>query len=134
MANPRKAEVLVADAEPVARTGMIHLINSHPKLRVCAEAETQAMARELCERHKPAVLVLDVAMGDGLSLIHDLPRWSRETRVVVFTSTNDALAVQRAFKAGACAYVTRRDPVAAVIAAVVAALAGDRYVGPRVQH
>lgn len=134
MAHPKKADVLIADAEPVARCGLVSLINSHPRLRVCAEAETLALARELCSKHKPAVLVLDPAMGDGFALIKDLPRWSRETRVVVFTGMNDALAVQRAFKVGACAFVTRRDPVSALMNAVVGALSGERHVGPHVEH
>lgn len=134
MTHPRKADVLVADAEPVARCGLVHLINSHPKLRLCAEAETLALARELCSKHKPAVLLLDPAMGDGFSFIKDLPRWSRGTRVVVFTGMSDALAVQRAFKAGACAFVTRRDPVSALMNALVGALTGERHVGPCVEH
>ena len=126
--------MLIADAEPVARCGLVHLIGSHPLLRVCAEAETLAVARELCVKHKPAVLVLDPAMSDGFTFIKDLPRWSRGTRVVVFTGSNDALAVQQAFKAGACGFVTRRDPVSALIAAVVGALKGERHVGPCVEH
>ena len=126
--------MLVADAEPFARCGLVHLINSHPKLHVCAEAETLALTRELCSRLKPAVLVLDPAMGDGFSFIKDLQRWSRGTRVVVFTGTSDAFAVQQAFKAGACGFVTRRDPVSALIAAVVGALGGERHVGPHVEH
>lgn len=134
MAHPRKADVLIADAEPVARTGLLHLINSHPKFRVCAEAATLDRTREMCIRHQPAVLVLDPAMGDGFTLIKDLPKWSRGTRVVVFTRMNDALAVQRAFKAGACAFVTRCDPISALMTAIIGALTGERHVGPQVEH
>lgn len=134
MAHPRKADVLVADPEPVARNGLIHLINSHPELRVCAEAETLPLTRELCSKHKPAVLVLDPAMSDGFTFIKDLPRWSRGTRVVVFTGLNDMLSVQRAFKAGACGYITRHDSVASLMAAIGGALVGERHLGPRVQR
>lgn len=134
MAHPRKADVLVADSEPVARAGLVHLLNSHSRLRVCAEAEMLDAVRELCLRHKPAVLVLDPAMGDGFTFIKDLPRWSRDTRAVAFTSLGDALSVQRAFKAGVCGYVTRRDPVVAVMTAIVGALTGERHVGPRVEN
>jgi DNA-binding NarL/FixJ family response regulator len=74
MAYPRKADVLIADAEPVARAGLISLINSHPSLRVCAEAEDLKSARVLVAKHRPAVAVLDVARGDGVAFIKDLPR------------------------------------------------------------
>ncbi len=126
--------MLIADAEPVTRCGLVHLINSHPLLRVCAEADSVAQARQMCSRHKPALLVLDAAMSDGFTLIKDLPRWSRRTRVVVFTGLRDALAVQRAFKAGACAFLTRHDPIPALMHALAGALTGERHVGPCVEH
>ncbi|MEO7318275.1 MAG: response regulator transcription factor [Chthoniobacteraceae bacterium] len=129
-----KANVIVADAEAVARFGLVKLIDSHKQLRVCAEAESLSAARELCAKHQPEVVVLDPAMGDGFAFIKDVPRWSPRTRVVAMTGLEDALSVQRAFKAGACGYVTRRDPVAAVIAAILGAVAGERHVGPRVEH
>jgi len=134
MAHPRKADILVVDSEPVARTGLLHLINSHPRLRVCGEAETLSRARELCQCHQPQVLVLDTGIGEAFAFMKDLPRWSRKTRVVVFTEVHDALAVQRAFQAGACGFVTRRDPISALIAAVLGALSGERHVGPQVEH
>jgi DNA-binding NarL/FixJ family response regulator len=126
--------VVIADAEPVARCGLRHLIESHEALRLCAEAEHLPLARELCVKHKPAVLVLDPAMGDGFAFIRDLRRWSARTQVVAFTALGDAASVQRAFKAGACGYVTRRDPVAALLGAIVGAVSGERHVGPGVER
>lgn len=135
MAAPQKANVVVADAEPVARLGLIHLINSHARLQVCAEAETVAEAREVCAKWQPDLLVLDpgLSAGEGFALIKDLPRWDADARVVAFTSLDDAISIQRAFKAGARAYVTRRDPIETLIAALNGALDGFRYVGPRLQ-
>ncbi len=134
METLRKCNVLAVDAEPLARLGLVHLINAHPSLRVCAEAESIAQARELCALHQPAVLVLDPAQEDGFALIRDLPRWSPQTRVVVLTGLEDAGSVQRAFLAGACGYVTRRDPVASLIEAILGALSGDRLLAPRAQR
>jgi len=135
MAQPRKADVLIADAEAVARMGMVQLINSHPGLRACGDVETLDEARVRCEREQPAVLlVLDVAMGDGLTFIKDLPRWSRWTRVVVYTALSDVLALQRALRAGAFGYATRRDSAKEVLGVIAGAAAGERKVGPRVER
>ena len=132
----RKASVLLVDAEPVMRCGLLHLINSHAVLQVCGEAETLPAARAACERWKPEVVVLDVAKGggEGFALVKELPRWNAALRVVAFTGLEDAASVQRALRAGVCGYVTRRDPVAALLAAITGALAGERHVGPRVEH
>ncbi len=134
MEIPRKCSVLAADAEPLARRGLVSLINEHAPWQVCAEAESMAQARELCALHRPDVLVLDPAQGDGFTLIRDLPRWSGQTRVVVLTRLADAVSVQRAFQAGACGFITRCDPVPALLSALEGALRGERYMGPRAQR
>ena len=136
MRTQKKASVLLVDAEPVMRCGLLHLINSHAALHVCAEAETLPAARAACEKWKPDAVVLDVAMGggEGFALVRELPRWNAALCVVAFTGLEDAASVQRALRAGVSGYVTRRDPVAALLGAITGALAGERHVGPRVEH
>lgn len=136
MRNPRKSNVLIVDAEPVARCGLLHVVNSHEALHVCAEADTPSSARAACERSKPDVVVLDVAMsgGEGFALVKELPQWNPKLRLVAFTRLEDTASVQRALRAGACGYVTKLDPVAALIAAIMDCLQGRRHVGPRVGH
>lgn len=133
MSNPRKARVLIADAEAVARFGLVQLLASHSRLAVCGEAESLSTARELIARLKPDVLVFDPAMGEGCTFLRDLPRWCATTRAVALTNLCDALSVQRALKAGVCGYVARRDPVEAVLLAVLAAAEGRRHIGPRIE-
>jgi DNA-binding NarL/FixJ family response regulator len=134
MANSRKMNVLVVDAQPVARVGMVLLLNSHARLRVCAEADSAPAARELCARHQPEFAILDLAIGDGFALLKEFPRWAPGIRVIAFTALEDALSVQRALQAGAQGYVTRLDPAAELLTAIDCVLGGQRHVGPRVAH
>lgn len=136
MRNPSKSNVLIVDAEPVARCGLSQIINSHKALRICGEADSLPAAREACERWRPEVVVLDVALGggEGFALVKELPRWNAALCVVAFTGLEDTASVQRALRAGVAGYVTRRDPVTALIGAIIGALAGQRRVGPRVEH
>ena len=134
MASLKRAEVLVAHAEPVARAGLVHLLAAHPRLHVCAEAEAASQVRPLCDRHHPSVLVFDPGMGDGFSLIKDVRQKNPSTHVVVFSGSDDSVTVQRAFRAGACGFVTRRDPAAALTSTVVAAIDGTRHLGPSSEH
>ena len=134
MANSKKASVLVVDAEPVARYGLVQLINAHAALRVAGEADNLRAARELALRLKPEVVVLDPAMGDGLHFVKELARCGAHSRVVAFTSLDDAVSVQRAFKAGVCSYLTRQDSIVVLLAAIIGAVVGVRHVGPRVER
>lgn len=134
MSNNRKISVLIVDAHPIARLGLVHLLNGHGRLRVCGEADSSPTARELCARHRPDLAVLDLALGDGFGLLKEFPRWAPGIRVVAFTSLEDALSVQRAFQGGAHGYVTRLDPVAELLTAIDCTLAGQRHAAPRVAH
>jgi DNA-binding NarL/FixJ family response regulator len=133
MATNRKVGVLIVDAEAVARYGLVTLINSHASLRVAGETDSLVLASEMASRLKPEVVVVDPALGDGVHFIAELRRSKARPNVVAFTAMEDALSVQRAFQAGVCGYVCRRDPLAAIIAAIVGAAKGERHVGPRVE-
>ncbi|MEO7933876.1 MAG: response regulator transcription factor [Chthoniobacterales bacterium] len=133
MPKSKKIQVVVADAEPMARLGVRHLLEAHDRLEVCAEAACARSARDLCAKWQPGLLVLDAVLADGFTLIQDLPQWSAATRVVVFTGQADATTVQRALQAGALGYVTRLDPVSALLGAMLEAAEGRRMVGPQVE-
>ena len=134
MAINRKANVLVVDSEPVARFGLVQLINSHACVRVCGETDSLAIARELASRLKPEIVVVDPALGDGFHFITEMVRAKTRPHIVAFTALQDVASVQRALKAGACGYVTRRDTLEAVMSAIVGAISGERHVGPRIER
>lgn len=126
--------VLVIDPEPIARFGLVQLISSHGGLAVVGEAESVCAGRDLCMKVKPSVVVLDPAMesGEGFGLIREVPRWAPQAKVVAFSGQVDASCIQRAFSAGACGYVTRRDPVESVMQVILGAAAGEHQMSPRV--
>jgi DNA-binding NarL/FixJ family response regulator len=126
--------VLVVDAEPVSRCGLACLLGAEERLRVVAQADALPVARALCVQHQPQVVVLDPMLGDGIAFIRELKRWCAQARVVVFAAQPDALGVQQALQAGAWGYVSRRDPVAALLGAVLGALEGQRVLGPQVER
>ena len=133
MEGRSKKRVLIVDAEPIVRLGVMKLLRSEVTLSLCGEAESLPQARECCIKQKPHVVVLDPAVGDGVGFIKEVGRWSSGCRVVVFTSILDVVTIQRAFKAGVAAYVTKQDPLSSLVAAITGSLAGERHMSPRVE-
>jgi DNA-binding NarL/FixJ family response regulator len=130
-----KSTVLIAQHEPVMLMGLACLINGHEKLQVCAQASTANMALELCERHRPDIVVLDPALdASGTSLLRDLAHRAPDSRNIVFTRVADALSVQRSLCAGALGYVTWQDPAVDVLTTILQALQGHRHLGQKVQQ
>lgn len=130
----QKSTVLVFEQEPITRAGLVHHIQTHERLCVCATAAAQAEARTLCAEWRPALVVMDCLAPGGLGLMKELPRWSPGVQVVCFTQAEDTLSVQRVLRAGARGYVTRCDSAEALLQTLLGVLAGERQVGPRVSE
>ncbi len=132
MSALKDTNIVIVEAESMARFGLLQLINKEPKLRVCGEASCLVGARELCEKHQPHLVVFDIALGDGVNFIKDLPQWSPATRVVVHTGAVDVVLIQRAFKAGVLGYVSRHDSTESLLMAIHGALKGTRHMSQKV--
>ena len=131
-----KFRVLVVDGVPLTRGGLISLIHQHPMMLVCAEAGNAPAARQLCEREKPNIVVLDgpVQRGDEIELLHDFRKLHPPARTLILSDREDAFSVQRAFRAGARAYVSKQDEAAALLAALELVVGGGLFASPRVLH
>jgi DNA-binding NarL/FixJ family response regulator len=134
MNSLKETTILIAEAEPIARLGLLHLINQEPALHVCGEACSLSDARDMCAQHLPDIVVLDLSMGDGLAFIKDLPQWSPLTKVVIYTTVMQIQTVQRAFKAGALGYVSRRDSGRSLLTAILGAVHGERHISPSLEN
>lgn len=132
----QKIAVLVVHYEPVMRIGLKALIESHPALRVCAEADTALAARHHCESLQPQVVLLALApaAGWGFTMLRELRHCAPEASFVVFAESDDSATMQRAFEAGARSCVTHTCPAAEVVAAILHALDGGLYAAPRLAH
>lgn len=100
-----KATALVAEDEGVLRDELcMHLAALWPELRIVAHAANGLEALQLMERHRPAILFLDIQMP-GLTGLEVAQQADRRTHVV-FVTAYDAHAVA-AFERGALDYVLK---------------------------
>ena len=97
--------VLIIDDEPPARELLASMLGAHPQVEIVGEAGHLEEARALCQKHRPAVLFLDIEMGvdNGFSLLDGLesPR-----PVVVFVTAHDDFTIA-AFDADAVDYLLK---------------------------
>lgn len=135
MQSTEKSVILIAQSEPVMLMGLACLINGQERLRVCAQASTGNMTLELCEQHRPDVVVVDPELdASGINVLRDLARRSPGSRNIVFTRMADALTVQRSLSAGALGYVTWQDPASDLVTTILHALEGQRHLGRKAQQ
>jgi DNA-binding NarL/FixJ family response regulator len=118
-------DIIVIDDHELLRTGLCRVLESQPDFRVVAEAASLAQARAIVPRHRPAVCVIDLRLGDGDGM--DFIRETRSSEVsrggtsplgfVVLTGCSD-LRLLEAMKAGASAYIAKTAPIPELLAAV----------------
>ncbi|WP_153531725.1 response regulator [Actinomadura macrotermitis] len=113
-----QVSVVVADDNPVVRSGLVALLESTGEVRVVGQAGDGAHAIELTERHRPDLVLLDVRMPlvDGLTAVRTL---STLTRVLMLTYTDDAETIRAAVRHGASGYLVHGTFTAEELAAAV---------------
>jgi two-component system response regulator NreC len=125
--------IVIADDHAIVRRGLRQLLEDEDGFTVVAEAEDVASARRYLRGHHPHVLVLDLNMP-GESSIEAIPSLRTEfpdTQIVVLTMQNEPAYARSALGAGVLGYVLKESADAELVEAIRAAVAGDRYLNPR---
>jgi DNA-binding NarL/FixJ family response regulator len=106
-----RAKVLVVYRIGFVRAGVISLITKSMQFVVCGETDEAPLGRELFLRHKPHLVVIGLRLcgADGVQLIKEFRSLNPVAAILALSEHADAFSVQRAFRAGARAYLTIDD-------------------------
>lgn len=126
--------VMVVDDHQMLVLGLRTLFHGRPDVRVVAWAHDAEQALEACRDHRPAVVVLDVALensdADGLALCAMLREELPQVEVVFYTGIEELGLVEKAFAAGAKGVVSKADRTGDLLQAVLLASRGKTYTSP----
>lgn len=105
-----KIQVLLVDDSAVVRQVLTKIINSHPKMEVCAAAQDPIFAMHHMNKHWPDVIILDVEMPrmDGITFLRKIMS-ERPTPVIMCSSLTEkgAQTSIQAMSLGAIEIVTK---------------------------
>ncbi|NUP49381.1 MAG: response regulator transcription factor [Catenulispora sp.] len=127
--------ILIADDEPLVRSGLHAILAAEPDLTVVGEAATGAEAVALARSLRPDVVLTDVRMPalDGIQAarrILDDGGAGPAPRVVVITTFENDDYVYDALLAGASGFLLKRSRPAEIVQAVRLAAIGDTLMFP----
>lgn len=128
----RPVRVVLADSQPLLRSGFRAVLGGESDLDVVAEAANGAEAVDLARRLLPDVVTMDIAMPrlDGVAATRTVTTAQLPVRVLILSSDDDESCVVRALRAGACGYLSKDATAAELTAAVRTVAAGDAVVAP----
>jgi DNA-binding NarL/FixJ family response regulator len=106
-----KAKVLIVHRIGFVRAGVLSLIEKTVQFVVCGETDEAPLARELFLRHKPHLVVVGLRLcgADGIQLIKEFRSLNPAAAILALSEYADPFSAQRAFRAGARAYLTIDD-------------------------
>jgi DNA-binding NarL/FixJ family response regulator len=127
----KRPRILLADDHRVVAEGLKTLLSDEFDLTGVAE-DGRAML-DMARAQRPDVIVADISMPgiNGIDALVELRGEDPDVRVVFLTMHKNVSYARRALEAGALGYVLKHSAAAEVVDAIHSALAGERYVSPR---
>lgn len=125
--------LLVVDAHPLIRWGLVRIAEDQDDLRCVGEAAGAAEALALAAAWTPDVVTVDVALPgqNGLALARELRDRYPDLGIVVLTSQDEDDVMFRALDTGVSAFVPKTAPVPEILAAIRhAAVAASSFTAP----
>ena len=128
MNDPR---CLLADDHPALTSAVSNYLLDNG-FDIVGPASDGRRAVALAATEKPDLALVDFRMPRlaGLDLIEELREASPETRICVYTADADAQIAEDVLAAGAAALVLKEAPLADLVRALEAVLAGRSYLDP----
>jgi DNA-binding NarL/FixJ family response regulator len=122
--------VILADDHEIVRRGVRSLLEADGHFKVVAEVADGLSAVQAVEKHKPALLFLDLSMPrlHGLEALRQVRSACPQTKVLILSMHNDEPYVIEALRAGAMAYILKGSESTEIARAVAEVVAGRRYL------
>ena len=126
--------VVLADDQPLVRTGLRMILGAEPDIEVVGEAADGAEAVALCAELRPDVVLMDVRMPgtDGIEATRAVTAVDDPPRVLVLTTFDLDEVVYDALRAGASGFLLKDAPEERLVTAIHVVAEGGSLFAPSV--
>jgi len=124
-----RSRIFIVDDHPLVREWLGNLLRQQADFEVCGQADDPAGALAAIPRAAPDVAIVDLSLktGSGLDLIKDLRDRHPEVAIIVLSMYEEIYYAERALRAGARGYVTKRESTTQIVEAIRQVRAGRVY-------
>jgi DNA-binding NarL/FixJ family response regulator len=104
--------VMSVDDHPLLREGLGIIINNEPDMRLTVHAASGVEAMQQYREHRPDVTLLDLRLPDmsGIDVLISIRNEFPDARIVLLTTFEGDVEMQRALEAGARGYLLKTMP------------------------
>lgn len=134
MSSKSPIRVFSVDDHPLLREGISALVNSQPDMVLIAEGSTGAEAIQLFKQQLPDVTLLDLRLPDmsGIDVLIAIRSQFPEARIIMLTTFEGDVEIQRALQAGARGYLLKNMPPGELLDVIRQVHAGKKRIPPEI--
>ena len=132
MSEQAHIRVFCVDDHPLLREGIATIINNQPNMVLVAEAATGCEAIQKYGEHQPDVTLMDLRLPDmsGIDALIAIRAEYPEARIIMLTTFEGDVEVQRALEAGARGYLLKSMPPKELVESIRQVHAGKKRIPP----
>ncbi len=136
MTETARIRILCVDDHPLLREGIATVINNQLDMVMVAEAPDAQQAIELFRKHTPDVTLMDLRLPgmNGIDAMIAIRNEFPEARIIILTTFEGDVEIQRALEAGARAYMLKSMPPKEMVEAIRQVHAGKKRIPPEIAN
>jgi DNA-binding NarL/FixJ family response regulator len=133
MTEKNKIRVLSVDDHPLLREGIAAVINSQPDMLMIADAASGQDGIQQFRKHRPDVTLMDLRLPDlsGVDTMVAILGEFPEARIIMLTTFEGDVEIQRALEAGARGYMLKSMPPRELVEVIRQVHAGKKRIPPQ---
>jgi DNA-binding NarL/FixJ family response regulator len=134
MSTANSIRVFTVDDHPLLREGIATLIKSQPDMVLVSEAATGRDAIQQFQKHRPDVTLMDLRLPDmnGIDVMIAIRTEFPDARIIMLTTFEGDVEIQRALEAGARGYMLKSMPPKELLEVIRQVHAGKKRIPPEI--
>lgn len=130
MSGQARLRVLSVDDHPLLREGIAAVVNSQADMCIAAQASSGREAIHMYREHRPDVVLMDLRLPDisGIDALTAILSEFPSARVIILTTFEGDVEIQRSLAAGAYGYLLKNMPPGDLVEAIRHVHAGRKRI------